>query len=163
MRMAGDLVRDLELDEPPAHVDVTQLRADEQRMAHIRAYLSCYYLSSVFATTFQRKNTVPYTQWTEDCCRILLDGGGDSPEDPAAEADRTLVWLVRLGHVAEETTFVNARKHKGVQQDDEDPQRTQLMYKGLEAQLREWQCQMPANVAAKRERNLDFFFFGQQY
>lgn len=148
--MVGDIVRDLELDEPPAHFDMMQPRADEQQMPYIRAYLSCYYLSAVLASTFQKKHTVQYRQWTEVCCRIL-DRDGSSPDEPAAEADRTLVWLVRLGHIVEDTTFVNFR-HNGVQQDG--PQRAQLMYKGLEAQLREWQCQMPADVATKRESSV---------
>lgn len=160
IRMAGDIVRDLDMDEPPAPlpmeevgvVDVVEeTRKDEERMAHIRAYLACYYLSSVFASTFQKKHTVLYSQWTVTCCNILdRQSNQDNDDDgPVAKADRTLVWLVRLGNILEETTGVNF-KRKGV----DDRQHLQLMYKGLEAQLREWQGQMPSDLLNKREKNL---------
>lgn len=145
--MAGDIVRDLEFDEPPEHLDITQLRADENRMSCIRAYLACYYLCSVFASTFQKKHNVPYVQWTETCCNIL-DRDCNNEE---AEADRALVWLVRLGHIMEENTSLGSRQ-KGIQH---SPQHLQLMYKGLEAQFREWKSQIPADAATKRE---NFFF-----
>lgn len=147
IRMAGDIVRDLDLDEPPAHVDIAQLREDEGRLSHIRAYLACFYLSSVLASTFQKKHSVPYQQWTETCCSVLDRECGDD-DGRVAEADRTLVWLVRLGHIVEETALVNFRQ-TGAQHNG--PQHLQLMYKGLEAQLGEWRSQMPADITTKRE------------
>lgn len=157
MRMVGDIVRDLELDEPLAPFDTSQPppRAEaQQQMPYVRAYLSSYYLSAVLASTFQKKkHTVPYRPWTEVCCRRLLDRD-DSPDEPAAaDADRTLVWLVRLGHLVGETALVTGVRHNEDVQHD-GLLRAQLVYKGLEAQLREWQSQMPAGVATKRERSL---------
>lgn len=145
--MAGDIARDLDLDEPSAHVDIAQLRTDGERTARVRAYLACYYLSSVSASAFQKKHTVPYTQWTETCCSVL-DRESGNDEDRVAEADRTLVWLARLGYTVEETTSINFRR-KGVQ--PHGLQHWQLVYKGLEAQLGEWRGQMPPDIAAKRE------------
>lgn len=140
--MVVDIVRDLELDEPPsANIDITQLRQDEGQLSSIRAYLACYYLSTVFSSTFRLKHTLPHQEWTETCCSVL--------EHEGVEADRTLAWLVRLGYVVGETAFVNFRHKNGVQH---DPQHLQLMYKGLEAQLRELQSQIPADIAAKRKQ-----------
>lgn len=141
--MAGGIVRDLNLDEPPADVDITRLRASNDRLACMRAYLACYYISSVFAPMLRGRHAVPYQQWTMTCCSVL----DRESDDREAEADRTLVWLVRLGNIVEETMAIDFRQ-KDTQK---GPQYLQLMLKGLEAQLREWQGRMPAGAATKRE------------
>ena len=45
IRMAADIVRDLDLDQP-AEEDIAQIRSNPDRVAGIRAYLACYYLST---------------------------------------------------------------------------------------------------------------------
>ena len=119
------------------------IRADQERMAGIRAYLACYYLCSSFASIWAKSHSLSYQQWTETCCEILES----SPGGEAATADQTLAWLVRLGHIAEETLFLIKGQGKSQHEDNH----TLLMVKGMEAQLREWQTWMTPDASTQRK------------
>lgn len=133
--MASDIVKDLELDQAPDDLDVSEVRSSEHQMAGVRAYLACQYLCSSFSSTWRTSNTLPYQQWTKTCCEILSGSQGVQ----ATEADQTLVWLVRLGHIAEETLSLTKRRGQMYSGD----QHELFMVKGLEAQFQEWQTQIP--------------------
>lgn len=142
--MASDIVKDLELDQAPEDLDVSKVRSSEHQMAGVRAYLACQYLCSSFSSTWKTSNTLPYQQWTTTCCNILLG----SQDVQATEADQTLVWLVRLGHIVEET--LSLTKQRG-QMHSED-QHELFMEKGLEAQFQEWQTQVPVEHPSQRKK-----------
>lgn len=142
-RMAMDIVRDLELDQASHNEDVEVVRADQQRVAGIRAYVSCYYLCSSFASTFAKNHSIPYQQWTATCCNILES----VVDNEAAIANQTLAWLVRLAHLAEQASLLTKRQDI-LQHED---QHELLMVKGMQAQLREWQARMSLDVSTKRK------------
>lgn len=141
--MACDIVHDLDLDQAPDDIDLLELRADEERMAGIRAYIACYYLCSSFASTWHKKHSVPFQQWTTICCDAL-----DRPsDDPGARGDRILAWLARLGHLLEEMIAI-ANQPRRMQQSEEH---VQLMIRGMDAQFREWQSRMASDVSVSRK------------
>lgn len=141
VRMASDIVRDLDLDQAVHDEDLLDIRTSEDRIAGMRAYLACYYICSSFSSTWQRSNALPYQQWTATCCDILMGSQDAQPEKGPVQ---TLVWLVRLGHIVEETLSLTKRQRH-------EEQQVFLMVKGLEAQLREWQAQMPVELLSQSE------------
>lgn len=112
-------------------------------MARVRAYLACFYLSSSFGSVWTKNYLLPYKQWTATCCDIL-----ESNVDGEAEmADQVLVWLVRLGHIAEQASYI-IKGQGSIQHEDHH---TLLVVKGMEAQLREWRARMSLDVSTKRK------------
>lgn len=140
--MAADIVHDLELDQKPDHFDHGNLETDEKFLAGIRAYVACYYLCNSIASIWSKKSSLPFDEWTATCCDIL-EG---STAGQAARADQSLAWLARLGNIFEETSSLIKRRG----QRQQEPQHVLLMVKGMEAQLREWQGRMPADISSKR-------------
>lgn len=141
--MASDLVHDLCFDQALDDTDIPGIRVDEESMAGIRAYLASYYMSASFVMTWNRGRSLPYQQWTATCCDLLV---GDEGDQGTASA-HTLVWLVRLGLIMEETMSL-ARRQGKVQL---EYQNVLLMIKGLEAQFQEWQAQIPADIRSQRK------------
>ncbi|ROW16402.1 hypothetical protein VPNG_02789 [Cytospora leucostoma] len=141
IRMSAEIVHDLDLDQAWQNEDLGVARADQGRIEGIRAYLGCYYLCSSFASTWAKAHSVPYQQWTATCCDILESNTGSEP----AIADQTLVWLVRLGHISEET-FSLAKGQGIITLGD---QHTFLMVKGLQTQVQEWQTRMSPKVSMR--------------
>lgn len=150
-----DMVNDLELDQAPQKAHFEAIRADQERMAGIRAYVSCYYLCSSFASTWARNHSISYQQWTATCCDFL-ESDGDSE---AAIADQTLAWLVRLGHIAEQASLL-AKRQDIMQHED---QHELLMAKGVEAQLREWQARISLDVSVRRKQPTHWILFHDGY
>ncbi|KAG8167940.1 hypothetical protein KVR01_003629 [Diaporthe batatas] len=138
IRMAADIVHDLELDRAPDNFDRADFVAEEKSMDGIRAYISCYYLVASMASIWTRKNSLPFEQWTSTCCDILeMSGGG--------QADQCLAWLARLGNIIEQTASLTRKRG----QVSHEPQHVLLMVKGMEAQLQEWRGRMSPDVSSK--------------
>ncbi|POS77232.1 hypothetical protein DHEL01_v204366 [Diaporthe helianthi] len=140
VRMAADIVRDLELDQAPDSFDHAGFITEEKSMDEIRAYISCYYLFASLASIWTKKISLPFDQWTSTCCDIL-----ERSDSVQAYADKTLAWLARLGNIIEQTASLT-RQNGRVQH---EPQHVLLMVKGMEAQLQEWQGRMPPDVSSK--------------
>lgn len=140
--MASDIVRDLELYEVGDDEDVLDITADPQRMAGMRACLACQHLCASFSTGWPISNPLPYQQWTVRCCDVLMS----VQETLEHDSVQTLVWLVRLEHIAEETLALFRRQRRWT---DDDQQQATLLLKGLEAQLQEWQAQIPARLLSQ--------------
>lgn len=140
--MASDVVHDLDLDQAQDKIDFAEIRSNQDQMAAIRAYLACYYLCPGLSATWRMPHTLPYSQWTASCCDLL----GHNGYGLASIHDQTLSWLVRLGHLVDETVSLN--KQEGQLKHD---QTRALVEKGLESQLREWQNLMTADLLSQRK------------
>ncbi|TQN73413.1 hypothetical protein CSHISOI_02078 [Colletotrichum shisoi] len=155
VRMAAEILHDLELDHPPYHGVGMSAPLSPGQMEGIRAYLSCYYLvtahvlpflqylrkttltDSRFAMAWARMSQVAlsYTSWTATCCDLLERGS-------ALKGDHTLAWLARLLHITEEASETT----KIVPRTEQAKQQTHFMLLGLESQLRDWQSQIPGSL-----------------
>lgn len=142
MRMASDLVHDLCLDQAPEDADIPGVRVDEERMEGIRAYLASCYMSASFVATWNRGSSLPYQEWTATCCDLVGE-----EDDQGTAPGHTLVWLVRLGHIVEETLSLAQRLGKS----QLEHQHVLLIIKGLEAQFREWRARIPAEHRSQRK------------
>ncbi|KAJ9155614.1 Zn(II)2Cys6 transcription factor [Pleurostoma richardsiae] len=149
IRMAIDIVHDLELDHPPSgDASLLNNAVSEEMLAGIRAYLACYYLGTSFEISWSKGSSVGYTQWTATCCDILEMHSG------ASEGDRTLVWLVRLQHLAEET----AKLRNSSRSQPQGEHHKSLLLKGIETQLREWQGRMPNDMPSTSTLKIALLF-----
>ena len=143
IRMAADIVHDLELDQAPDDFDHADFETDEKSLAGVRAYVACYYLCSSISSIWAKKTLLPFEQWTATCCDILER----SRASQDARADQSLAWLARLGNIIEETSTLTKRKG----QVQHEAQHVSLMVKGMEAQLQEWKGRMPSDVSSRRK------------
>ncbi|KAJ4419939.1 hypothetical protein N0V82_004653 [Gnomoniopsis sp. IMI 355080] len=141
LRMASDIVRDLDLDQPLDGIVFAEARSNPKRMNSIRAYLATQYLCSGFAAAWKKTDTLPFQNWTATCCDIL--SGNDNAL--AATSDQTLAYLCRLQHFVAEAAQIN--KRGGGEQHEE--QHILLMVKGMEAQLQEIQCQLSSEISSQ--------------
>ncbi|KAK4659964.1 hypothetical protein QC762_114960 [Podospora pseudocomata] len=133
IRMAVDIVFDLELNEDPGtdRVDVPPTKA---RLEEIRTYAACYYLASSFAATWGRTPTLAYNTYTAHCCEML------SRHSPL-KGDQVLVWQVRLQRLVEETNDLR-RTQRGGAHSQQSEYQINLMIRGMETQLKEWEACM---------------------
>ncbi|OLN97254.1 hypothetical protein CCHL11_07711 [Colletotrichum chlorophyti] len=160
VRMAAEILHDLELDHPPPQdrtgtgINPLSTLAPE-RMDGIRAYLSCYYLISAHVLPFlqySRKTyltdasfgmawaktsvvAIEFTSWTATCCDLL-------ERCSALKGDHTLAWLIRLFHITEEATEMS----KTMPLTEQAKQQVHFMHLGLESQLREWKSRIPSSL-----------------
>ncbi|KAK3940568.1 hypothetical protein QBC46DRAFT_458876 [Diplogelasinospora grovesii] len=136
IRMAVDMVNDLELDQDPG-TDELDGTSGPERLDEIRTYLSTYYLVSNFATTWNRTPPLLYGEYTGRCCDFI------ESRSPMKQ-DRILAWQVRLQRLVEETNDLrkNQRGHS------QSEYQIGLMLKGMETQLAEWEGRMLPDVAA---------------
>lgn len=149
--MASDIVRDLQLDQPQDDINSNHTRTKPERIDNIRAYLATQYLCSGFAANWQKAQTLPFHNWTATCCGILAG----NEDDLSSKSDQTLAWLVRLQHLIVEIWHLNKRRGAGGRGEEQDEeQRIMLTSKGMEAQLREFQGQMPAEISCQCKKSL---------
>lgn len=139
--MASDIVKDLYLDQAVDDEYPLNMRVSEDRIAGMRAYLACHYLCASFSSVWKKSSTLPYQQWTATCCDILMRNQYIQPAHERGPV-QTLIWLVRLGHIVEETLSLTKRQLH-------EDQQVLLMVKGLEAQLREWQAQISIKLLSQ--------------
>ncbi|KAK4232379.1 hypothetical protein QBC38DRAFT_95131 [Podospora fimiseda] len=130
IRMAVDIVVDLELDQDP-ETDSLDIPPSPSRLDEIRTYIACYYLSSSFACTWGRTPPLLYTSFTAKCCDML-------ERHSAIKGDQILVWKVRLQRLIEETNDLR-RTNRGHSQSE---YQIGLMIRGMETQLSEWEERM---------------------
>lgn len=66
------------------------MNSEERTLEERRAYAGCFYLASIFSTSFNIRADMPWTTELDESCRILSCSGKDS--------DLRLVTFVRLQH-----------------------------------------------------------------
>lgn len=140
LRMTVDMVQDLRLDEE-TNLDLAALPPErrETRLQSIRAYLACFYNTSIYSWAWYRQNGLKYTPWTAKCCDTLENCS-------SLEQDHILVWLVRLQYVLNEFEELH-RSYKKSDAGDQSEHHRQLIRVGLEMQLREYQSKIPSHLS----------------
>ncbi|KAK4219005.1 hypothetical protein QBC37DRAFT_166103 [Rhypophila decipiens] len=144
IRMTVDLVSDLELDQDHYF---GQDEPSSQRLAEIRAYLGSYYQVSSYRSCWARTATMTYTPFTSKCCDIL-------EQHAKSQGDKILVWQVRLQRIVEETNDMR-RNQRGRSQSESQ---IELMLKGMEAQLNEWEKKLDAELSDVPSIRIGFIF-----
>lgn len=152
IRMAGDLVRDLELDqEPPEFADGPNINVSDQQLDKIRAYLAWHYSVSAYVPISSHQTTTdtssfltglkhfqhlaaPFTSWTATCCNIL-------ERNAQVEGDLILIALVRISSDIHAVTDAIYGKDEG---------QNQLILLGLEARHRNLRQKMLPHIARSR-------------
>ncbi|KAG5981994.1 hypothetical protein E4U55_002428 [Claviceps digitariae] len=127
MRMAAELIHDLELDQEQ-HLD--SLSGDsayptEEQLSGIRTYLGFTYLVSTFIEMGKsiKLPNLPFTPWTATCCRLL-------ELHALTDGDHILVALGRTAGVAFQARQIFEHNHSSL---DDDERR--IMLAGLKAEL----------------------------
>ncbi|KAM7205290.1 glucose transport transcription regulator RGT1 [Rhypophila sp. PSN 637] len=144
IRMTVDLVSDLELDQDHYF---GQDEPSSQRLTEIRAYLGSYYQVSSYRSCWARTATMTYTPFTSKCCDIL-------EQHAKSQGDKILVWQVRLQRIVEETNDMR-RNQRGRSQSESQ---IELMLKGMEAQLNEWEKKLDAELSNVPSIRIGFIF-----
>ncbi|KAK0737479.1 hypothetical protein B0T21DRAFT_450605 [Apiosordaria backusii] len=134
IRMAVDIVFDLELNEDPGtdHIDIPPT---PERLEEIRTYIACYYLASSFASTWGRTPSLIYNAYTAHCCDMLS-------RHSSLKGDQILVWQVRLQRLVEETNDLRRTQRGGGARSQQSEYQINLMIRGMETQLKEWEACM---------------------
>ncbi|RYP11314.1 hypothetical protein DL764_000132 [Monosporascus ibericus] len=135
MRMAVDIVQDLELDQEGGYMSLDL----QDQIPGIRAFLACHYSLSNSSWKWRRVPPLPYNSWVAQCGEVL-------EQSSALDEDQTLVWLVRLQHIADAADELGQACMKSKNGSPTDHHQI-LMRLGLEAQLREWQRAIPERLA----------------
>ncbi|KAG9258632.1 uncharacterized protein F5Z01DRAFT_208741 [Emericellopsis atlantica] len=120
LRMASDLLHDLELDNEPAFYQPE----DFLLQAGVRAYLSYTYLAASFLIGWRRYKGIyaSFDTWTEKACSLL-------ETNTHVSGDKTLVALVRLSSIIISRIDVDGKKSTYTEADKH------LLLLGLEAKL----------------------------
>ncbi|KAI0844302.1 hypothetical protein F5Y00DRAFT_201952 [Daldinia vernicosa] len=142
LRMAIDIVHDLGLDEE-TRIDLEAMPPESKaaKLQSIRAYLSCFHHSSIYAWAWSKPYTLRYTPWMAQCCDML-------EQYSDLEQDHILVWLVRLQYLINEFEELYKRYKKRDASNQSDHHR-QLIRVGLEMQLRDFQTRIPIHLSTK--------------
>ncbi|RYP44277.1 hypothetical protein DL768_009247 [Monosporascus sp. mg162] len=135
MRMAVDIMQDLELDQEGGYMSLDP----QDQLPGIRAFLACHYSLSNYCWAWRRVPPLPYNSWTAHCWDVL-------EQSSALDGDQTLVWLVRLQHIVDAADKLDQSDMNSKNGNPIDYHQN-LMRLGLEAQLREWQRAIPERLA----------------
>ncbi|UNI24309.1 hypothetical protein JDV02_010064 [Purpureocillium takamizusanense] len=137
IRMAMDLIQDLELDQEfQTNTDPMAPEVTDQQLDGIRAYLASIYVASTFIVTWRNSKGlgVSFTSWTNTCSQLL-------DRNAQVEGDNVLASLYRLsGVLYEAAEAIHERK-------GQSEQHSRLLLAGLELQFRELQSMTPPSVA----------------
>ncbi|KAI0863519.1 hypothetical protein F4860DRAFT_511910 [Xylaria cubensis] len=138
LRMAVDIVHDLEMEQAP-DLDLLYSAGPDQRarkLDDIRALLGCYYAMSTFAVTWGK--SIPNLRYSPELtrCAEALE------QNSELEQDHHLVWLVRLQYVFEQLIVSQRNWEQGPRDHQSEVQRN-LIRAGLAAQFREFKQRMP--------------------
>ncbi|KAI1755692.1 hypothetical protein F4782DRAFT_486558 [Xylaria castorea] len=143
LRMAVDIVHDLEMEQAP-ELDLLYLTGPDRRarkLDDIRALLSCYYAMSTFSVTWGKSiSSLRYSPQLVRCAEAL-------EQNSELEQDHHLVWLVRLQYVFEQLIETQRNFERGPRDHQSEMQRN-LIRAGLEAQFREFKQRMPEQYAS---------------
>ncbi|KAH8886800.1 hypothetical protein GQ53DRAFT_750450 [Thozetella sp. PMI_491] len=137
IRMAVDIVSDLDLDQEP-YPENPSVRPTDERLEEIRTYLAAYHMVCTFATTWNRTPTLQYSPYVRQCCDVLEKQG-------QGKGDLVLSWQVRVQRIIEETSATR-RNTKAI--DAAQAYQHALMVKGMEAELTHWQAIMPPEISS---------------
>lgn len=96
-----------------------------------------------FAATWGRTPTLAYNTYTAHCCEML------SRHSPL-KGDQVLVWQVRLQRLVEETNDLR-RTQRGGAHSQQSEYQINLMIRGMETQLKEWEACMSRELKNTRE------------
>lgn len=141
LRMAVDMVHDLELDEAiDTNLAAEPPESKQARFQGIRAYLACFYILSVHSWGMSKPSSLDYTPWMARCCDIL-----EACSD--LEQDHVLVWLVRIQYIQHELWKLHRARNKRPDANDQNEQHRQLLRMGLETQLRDFQAGIPGHLS----------------
>ncbi|KAK0671207.1 hypothetical protein QBC41DRAFT_354425 [Cercophora samala] len=124
LRMAVDIVFDLELNEDPG-TDRVDVPPTEARLEEVRT----------FAATWGRNPTLTYNAYTAHCCDMLS-------RYSSLKGDQILVWQVRLQRLVEETNDLRRTQRGGGAHSQQTEYQINLMIRGMETQLKEWEACM---------------------
>ncbi|KAH7019897.1 hypothetical protein EDB80DRAFT_771703 [Ilyonectria destructans] len=146
VRMAGDLTRDLELDQEMP--DPSSPNAPSDQIEKIRTYLAWYYAVSHFMTAWKKMDDLvaPYTGWTAACCDILH-------RCAEVDGDYALTYLVRLA------SYTNAANQAIHENNGTSQQQSELVLLGLELQNRELRQNMLPHLASSVAVKISQKFF----
>ncbi|KAI0458099.1 hypothetical protein F5B21DRAFT_512238 [Xylaria acuta] len=143
LRMAVDIVHDLEMEQAP-ELDLLFPTGPDRRahkLDNIRALLGCYYAMSTFSVTWGKSTTaLRYSPQLARCAEAL-------EQDSELEQDHRLVWLVRLQYVFEQLVESQRNFERGPRDHQSEMQRN-LIRAGLEAQFRDFMQKMPEKYAS---------------
>ncbi|KAI0015205.1 hypothetical protein F4780DRAFT_764917 [Xylariomycetidae sp. FL0641] len=133
MRMAVDLVHDLELDQEHDLAN-PHVQPPADALPRLRALLASFYCASSFAWGWGKPPLLRHTSWVAAC--------GDALEarSPLAQ-DHALVWLARFQSVLEESNQLKRRA--GDKTTTSTSSSHGLLRLGLDAQLRAFQARVP--------------------
>ncbi|KAI1779255.1 hypothetical protein F4818DRAFT_438041 [Hypoxylon cercidicola] len=141
LRMAVDMVHDLELDEETDTNLVTESpERKEARLQGIRAYLTCFYNFSLHSWGMSKPTSLEYTPWMARCCDTL-----EACSD--LEQDHVLVWLTRLQYIQHELWKLHRARKKPDAASGQNEQYRELLRIGLETQLRDFQARIPGHLS----------------
>ncbi|KAI5464219.1 hypothetical protein BGZ63DRAFT_481573 [Mariannaea sp. PMI_226] len=148
VRMAGDLARDMELDqELPELSSGVATEVTSEQLEKIRTYLSWFYIVSNFMTAWKQLSIMePFTAWTAICCDIM-------ERFAEVDGDLSLSYLVRL---ASYTIAAKVAMHESMAPSE---QQSQLVLFGLEAQSRELRQVMLPHIAISAPVRFSELFF----
>ncbi|KAI0883676.1 uncharacterized protein GGS22DRAFT_165772 [Annulohypoxylon maeteangense] len=140
LRMAVDIVHDMELDEEKdINLAVQSPERREMTLQSIRIYLSCFYHASLASWTWSKPYSLKYTPWMAKCCELLEQHSG-------LQQDHVLIWIVRLQHILIEFEELNRSYKKPSISEENENQRTFIRI-GLETQLRDFQSRIPGHIS----------------
>ncbi|KAJ6444071.1 High-affinity nicotinic acid transporter [Purpureocillium lavendulum] len=148
IRMATDLIQDLELDQEfQTYTDPMGSEVTDQQLEGIRAYLGSIYVVSTFLVTWKSRKglSVAFTPWTDACSDIL-------ERNAQTEGDNVLASLYRLSGVLYEAAEA-MHERKG-----QSEQHGRLLLAGLELQFREVQRLMPSSAVSSVPIKLQTMF-----
>ncbi|KAI1760292.1 hypothetical protein GGR53DRAFT_523202 [Hypoxylon sp. FL1150] len=142
LRMAVDIVHDLELDEETDMNLAAEAPEDKEiKLQSIRAYLTCFYNFSVHSWGMSKLSSLEYTPWMAKCCDVL-----EACSD--LEQDHILVWLVRIQYIQHELWQLHrARKRLDLANAQNEQHLYQILRIGLETQLRDFQARIPGHLS----------------
>ncbi|KAI1324903.1 hypothetical protein F5Y16DRAFT_411718 [Xylariaceae sp. FL0255] len=140
LRMAVDIVHDLELEE--SDLDLAAMAPEErtQSLEGLRALLGCFYAISTFSSIWSKKSSLRYSPQLAQCVDALELYSN-------LEQDHILVWLVRMQYIFEELDQV-WRTYDGGFHDATSAMHRDLIIVGLETQFSDFQARMPERYAS---------------
>ncbi|KAK3190619.1 hypothetical protein K4F52_003310 [Lecanicillium sp. MT-2017a] len=149
IRMAADLIHDLELDQDQRIYDPQfENELTTEQMDGIRAYVAHCYFSSAFAVTWQahRVGSAKFTDWTSYCCDVL-------ERHSSGPGDAVLANLTRLGRTVCDAWDALQKANK-----TGSSTQSSLVLLGLESQFNNQQAAMHPDVASAAPIRLQTLF-----
>ncbi|KAL2203527.1 hypothetical protein CC79DRAFT_1060891 [Sarocladium strictum] len=145
VRMAGDLVRDLGMDEDSQ--DSIPIQTAEDHLERMRAHLGYLYLDAMFTFSWQpqHRQSASKTSWILKCCADLERAAINS-------YDLSLVALARIG-----VMYTQAASTISTAGNESEEQR-RLLLLGLETRLQQLQQQLPASILNSRSVKLSILY-----